>query len=220
MKVLTAAEMREVDRLTTERYGIPSLQLMENAGRKAADAVLRFVAGRDQVSVCVLCGKGNNGGDGFVAARYLRDARLPTRVLLFGRQEDIHGDAGINLSKWVDGGGKLEIIVNDGDWDRIWPEVCSSNVIVDALLGTGLRGAASGVIARAISDINDRAKLSTAPRPALILAVDTPSGLPSDGETPGGGPRSFCSPNCYLHRAKDQPIDFHEVRSVRQAGGC
>ena len=186
MKALTAAEMREVDRLTTERYGIPSLQLMENAGRKAADAVLRFVAGRYQVSVCVLCGKGNNGGDGFVAARYLRDARLPTRVLLFGRQEDIHGDAGINLSKWVDGGGKLEIIVNDGDWDRIWPEVCSSNVIVDALLGTGLRGAASGVIARAISDINDRAKLSTAPRPALILAVDTPSGLPSDGEPPGG----------------------------------
>lgn len=186
MKALTAAEMREVDRLTTERFGIPSLQLMENAGRKTADAVLRFVGGRGSVRVCVLCGKGNNGGDGFVAARYLRDAKLPTRVLLFGKQEDIHGDAGINLSKWVDGGGKLEIIVSDDDWDQIWPEVCSSNVIVDALLGTGLRGAASGVIARAISDINDRAKRATTTRPALILAVDTPSGLPSDGETSGG----------------------------------
>jgi NAD(P)H-hydrate epimerase len=186
MKALTAAEMREVDRLTTERFGIPSLQLMENAGRKAADAVLRFVAGRGSVRVCVLCGKGNNGGDGFVAARYLREVKLPTRVLLFGRQEDIHGDAGINLSKWVDGGGKLEIIVSDGDWGRVWPEVCFSNMIVDALLGTGLRGAATGTIARAISDINDRAKQATATSPALILAVDTPSGLSSDGEIPAG----------------------------------
>ena len=186
MKALTAAEMREVDRLTTERYGIPSLQLMENAGRKAADAVLRFVARRDQVSVCVLCGKGNNGGDGFVAARYLRDAKLPTRVLLFGRQEDIRGDAGINLSKWVDGGGNLEIIVSDGDWGRVRREVCCSNVIVDALLGTGLRGAATGTIARAISEINDRTKQATTTRPALILAVDTPSGLSSNGEIPEG----------------------------------
>ena len=73
MKALTAAEMREVDRLTTERYGIPSLQLMENAGRKVADAIWRVVAGRDDVRVFVLCGKGNNGGDGFVAARYLKE---------------------------------------------------------------------------------------------------------------------------------------------------
>jgi NAD(P)H-hydrate repair Nnr-like enzyme with NAD(P)H-hydrate epimerase domain len=63
MKALTAAEMREVDRLTTERFAIPSLQLMEAAGRKAADAVRRVVAGRELVRALVLCGKGNNGGD-------------------------------------------------------------------------------------------------------------------------------------------------------------
>src|SRR5271169_3859266 len=89
MKALTAAEMREVDRLTTELHGIPSLQLMENAGRKAADAVRHAVAGRDQVRVCVLCGKGNNGGDGFVVARHLRDQKLATRVVLFGKKEDV-----------------------------------------------------------------------------------------------------------------------------------
>src|SRR4029077_5876507 len=86
MKALTAAEMREVDRLTTECYGIPSLQLMENAGSKAADAVRRTLAGRGDVRACVLCGKGNNGGDGFVVARYLKEAGLPTRVILFSRR--------------------------------------------------------------------------------------------------------------------------------------
>jgi hydroxyethylthiazole kinase-like uncharacterized protein yjeF len=196
MKALTAAEMREVDRLTTERHGIPSLQLMEAAGEKAADAVWHVVAGhdhRDQVRVCVLCGKGNNGGDGFVVARHLRDAKLPTWVLLFGKPEDVRGDARANLSRWMDGGGKLETIASESDWERLWPEICSSNVIVDAMLGTGLRGAATGTIARAISDLNSRSKQATAAWPALILAVDTPSGLSSDAETPEG-------PVLYAHR--------------------
>jgi ADP-dependent NAD(P)H-hydrate dehydratase / NAD(P)H-hydrate epimerase len=186
MKALTAAEMHEVDRLTTERYGIASLQLMENAGRKAANAVWRVVAGRDRLRVCVLCGRGNNGGDGFVVARRLKEAKVPTRALLFGKPEEVHGDAAVNLSRWVEAGGQVEIIAKDTDWERIWPEVCSSNVIVDALLGTGLRGAASGTIARAISDVNQLSRKTTAPCPALILAVDTPSGLPSDGESPEG----------------------------------
>jgi hydroxyethylthiazole kinase-like uncharacterized protein yjeF len=193
MKALTAAEMREVDRLTTERFGIPSLQLMESAGRKAADAVGRVVAGRELIRALVLCGKGNNGGDGFVAARYLRESKVPTRVLLFGKPEDVRGDAAVNLTKWIGGGSDVEIVANDDDWERRWPEVCASNVIVDALLGTGLRGAASGAIARAISDINNRSGHATAPWPAFILAVDTPSGLPSDGESPEG-------PVLFVHR--------------------
>jgi len=193
MKALTAAEMREVDRLTTERYAIPSLQLMENAGRKAANAVWRVVASRENVRVCVLCGKGNNGGDGFVVARYLKEMKVSTRVLLFGKPEEIHGDAAVNLRRWVDSGDKVEIIAAETDWECIWPEVSSSNVLVDALLGTGLRGAAFGTIARAISDINKFSRMATAPSPALILAVDTPSGLSSDGEAPAG-------PVLYAHR--------------------
>jgi hydroxyethylthiazole kinase-like uncharacterized protein yjeF len=186
MKALTAAEMREVDRLTTERHGIPSLQLMETAGRKVADAIWRAVAGRDNVRVCVLCGKGNNGGDGFVAARYLKEHGLTTSVLLFGKPEDMLGDAATNLARWRDAGNKTEPIVDEGGWGRVLPEVGSATVIVDALLGTGLRGAASGAIARAISDINRVSLNATLPRPALILSVDTPSGLPADSDAPAG----------------------------------
>ena len=140
MKALTAAEMREVDRLTTERYAIPSLQLMEAAGSKVADAIWRIVAGRDNVRVLVLCGKGNNGGDGFVAARYLKEASLTTNVLLFGKPEDIVGDAATNLARWRDAGNLIEPIASEADWERVWPQVASATVMVDALLGTGLRG--------------------------------------------------------------------------------
>jgi ADP-dependent NAD(P)H-hydrate dehydratase / NAD(P)H-hydrate epimerase len=186
MKALTAAEMREVDRLTTERYGIPSLQLMETAGKKVADAVWRFVAGRDNVRICVLCGKGNNGGDGFVAARYLKEAGHVSHVLLFSKPEEVRGDAATNLARVRDAGDQIEFIISEEDWGRAWTNVRSSTVIVDALLGTGLRGAASGVIARAITDINLLSRNTTLPRPALILSVDTPSGLPADGDAPAG----------------------------------
>jgi NAD(P)H-hydrate epimerase len=190
MKALTAAEMREVDHLTTARFGIPSLQLMETAGRRAADAVWRVVAGRENVRLCVLCGKGNNGGDGFVAARHLKSSKLEVSVILFGKPNDVRGDAEANLAKWLDGGNKAEIILEEADWERIWPSVRSSNVIVDAMLGTGLRGGPSGVIARAIKDINQYSQNGTSAWPALILSVDTPSGLPSDGE-PAAGPVLF-----------------------------
>jgi ADP-dependent NAD(P)H-hydrate dehydratase / NAD(P)H-hydrate epimerase len=186
MKALTASEMREVDRLTTERFGIPSLQLMESAGQKVADAVWRVVAAHENVRICVLCGKGNNGGDGFVAARCLREAGLSPRVLLFGKPEDVLGDAAANLARWRDAGDKIEHIVSEADWERSWPEVISANVIVDAMLGTGLRGAATGLVARAISDINELTRNATLPRPALILSVDTPSGLSADGDAPSG----------------------------------
>ena len=186
MKALTAAEMREVDHLTTERYGIPTLQLMETAGRKAADAVWRTVAGLENVRVCVLCGRGNNGGDGFVVARHLKSAKIAVRVLLFGKLEEVRGDAAINLNRWLKDENRIEVIDDVADWERIWPEVCSFTVFVDALLGTGLRGAASGMIGRTINDLNQFSRNATAPRPAFILAVDTPSGLPSDGEAASG----------------------------------
>src|ERR1700686_2238706 len=93
MKALTAAEMREVDRLTTERYGIPSLQLMEAAGKNVANAVLReFSPGLPQ-RVTILCGKGNNGGDGLVAARYLALGGRTIRVLLTGQESEFKGEA-------------------------------------------------------------------------------------------------------------------------------
>ena len=189
MKALTASEMREVDRLTTELSGIPSSQLMENAGRAAADAVLRRLKGRgvdEKARVCVLCGKGNNGGDGFVVARLLKEQKLATRVVLFGKREDVRGDAAKNLNKWLDGGGEFDGVGEEGDWQQVWRSVRESHVIVDAMLGTGLKGGASGAIAKGIADVNDKSRKATGSWPALILAVDTPSGLPSDGEAAQG----------------------------------
>src|SRR5213076_251248 len=102
MKVLTAAEMREVDRLTTERYGIPSLQLMEAGGTRVADACGKFAGSTATrpAKVSVLCGKGNNGGDGLVAARHLRAAGIGLRVCLFAGLQEMRGDAGANLARY------------------------------------------------------------------------------------------------------------------------
>src|ERR1700694_5719074 len=97
MKALTAAEMRELDRLTTERCGVPSLQLMENAGKSVFD-YLRESFGDVAVShAAVLCGKGNNGGDGFVVARLLQQTGCKPRVYLFAEPETVRGEAGENL---------------------------------------------------------------------------------------------------------------------------
>ncbi len=182
MKALTAAEMREIDRLTTERYGIPSLQLMEAAGKNVANAVLREFSSGLPKRVTILCGKGNNGGDGLVAARHLKAAGIDPLVCLFADPPEMHGDAGANLARYLQAGSRILTIADEAAWESAWHSVAHSDVIIDALLGTGLRGAATGLIAQAIEDINRLSAHGTAARPALILAVDTPSGLPSDGQ--------------------------------------
>ncbi|MGC1905678.1 MAG: NAD(P)H-hydrate dehydratase [Candidatus Acidiferrum sp.] len=189
MKVLTAAEMRDVDRLTTERHGIPSLQLMETAGTKAANA---FVARMREMGLepphttCVLCGKGNNGGDGFVIARHMRSRAQTVRVYLFAVMDELRGDAEINFKRWRELGGEVISIPDEKSWEGAWPEIAKSDVIVDAIFGTGFRGVASGAVGRAIDDLNQLSGDATLPRPALILAVDTPSGLPSDSDAAEG----------------------------------
>ena len=97
MKIVSAAEMREIDRLTSERFGVPSLTLMENAGSAVADFVLSHHPSIQRIGV--ICGKGNNGGDGFVAARKLHDAGREVRVLLLAEPSEVHGDAAGMLSR-------------------------------------------------------------------------------------------------------------------------
>lgn len=181
MKALTAAEMREVDRLTTERFGIPSLQLMEAAGKHVADAVLARLGMFRQRGIAVLCGKGNNGGDGFVAARLLKEARYEPHVFLFGLRNEVRGDAAANLELWLKASGALTEITDDATLEASWQSIAEAHAVVDALLGTGLRGPASGLIAEAITMLNEHTGKATRARPAMILAVDIPSGLPSDG---------------------------------------
>ena len=189
MKVLTADEMREVDRLTTERYGIPGLQLTEAAGIHVADACHNRISSATTKPrhIAVLCGKGNNGGDGLVAARHLQSLGANVKVYLFSEPRDLRGDAAINLQRWTATGKSVISITDESAWQTAWPEIAKTDILVDAIFGTGFRGVVTGVIAKAITAINRHSKNSTVARPALILAVDTPSGLPSDGQ-PAEGP--------------------------------
>jgi NAD(P)H-hydrate epimerase len=109
------------------------------------------------------------------------------KVYLFSEPQDLRGDAATNLQRWTATGNHVISIRDETAWEREWPEISNANVIVDAIFGTGFRGAVTGVIATAISAINRHSKNATAVWPALLLAVDTPSGLPADGE-PAEGP--------------------------------
>jgi hydroxyethylthiazole kinase-like uncharacterized protein yjeF len=189
MKALTAKEMGEVDRLTTERFGVPGLALMEAAGKSVAEAVREHCARKafkPPRSICLLCGKGNNGGDGFVIARHLQEAPHRTHVYLFAAAAELQGDAEANFLRWQKIGGGVTLVSSESLWESVWPEIADADVIVDALLGTGLRGAAKGLLAQVIQDVNRLSGNATLARPGLILAVDTPSGLPSDGQAAEG----------------------------------
>ena len=189
MKALTAEEMREVDRLTTERFGVPSEQLMEAAGKSVAEVFLEKYEHKNSEppgSVAVLCGKGNNGGDGFVVARYLKEEAEQVTTYLFARPEELRGDALKNYERWRQMGGSVALVHSEADWEKVWSEVSGADVIIDALLGTGMRGSASGLVARAIEEVNRLSRNATAAKPGWIVAVDTPSGLPSDGEAATG----------------------------------
>lgn len=178
-----------MDRLTTECFGIPGHQLMEAAGASVADAARRAGkrANRAQRGVCVLCGKGNNGGDGFVAARHLLERGIQhIKVLLFAEPGELRGDSAENYRRWRDAGGNTAQITDEPAWKAIWPEVASAGVLIDALLGTGLTGAARGLVATVIDDVNRLSHNARTALPSVILAVDTPSGLPSDGEAAEG----------------------------------
>jgi|ERR1700683_2594673 len=180
MKILTAAQMRDADRVTTERYGIPSLQLMENAGAGVAEFLRSEVPDIKKRRVLILCGKGNNGGDGFVVARRLREMGADPQVLLFATPDSMRGDAAANLKRWQADGGAFRTVRDSAAWEADREDLLDAEFIVDALLGTGLSGAVEGLLAQVIQGVN-----SHGPRVRLI-AVDTPSGLPSDGEAAAG----------------------------------
>ncbi|MGB7758386.1 MAG: NAD(P)H-hydrate dehydratase [Bryobacteraceae bacterium] len=173
MKVLTAAEMREVDRRTIE-MGIPGIVLMENAGLRVVEFLAERFAPLEAQSVLVLCGKGNNGGDGLVIARQIhtRFPRCFLTVALCADPGDLQGDALQNLTMLNACGGRI--------YNGIPPHAYGATLVVDALLGTGIDGPAKGAIEKAIGEINQ------AFWPAKVVAVDIPSGMSSDsGESAG-----------------------------------
>ena len=138
MRVLTSAQMRDADRRTIDEVGIPSAVLMENAGRQVVAAMERHLRALGDQRVAVVCGKGNNGGDGFVVARVLEASGVPTRVYLLVSASEIEGDAQINLSA-LDAVGVPVVDVAEPDaWAAQLAEIAASGVVVDALFGTGL----------------------------------------------------------------------------------
>ena len=182
MKILTAEEMREVDRLTTERYGIPGRTLMENAGASVAQFIAQRWTNLAQRRIVVLCGKGNNGGDGFVAARHLRELGAKPEVYLFAAQEEMRGDAATNCKRWQEAYGELHVVRDSSAWQSAKPVLASAEIIVDALLGTGTRGALAGLLGEVVADVNQR----RGPIRSAVVAVDIPSGLVADtGEANG-----------------------------------
>src|SRR5215471_7740599 len=170
MKIVSAAEMREIDRATTERFGIPSLTLMENAGSAVARFVQSDYPGAERISV--ICGKGNNGGDGFVAARKLREAGLAVRVLLLCSPDELRGDAAAMFRKLTI---HPQIVRDEGSLAAV-PELWDADVVVDAILGTGFRPPVGPLYAAAIHRMNE----SSAP----VVAVDIPSGADADAMRP------------------------------------
>jgi hydroxyethylthiazole kinase-like uncharacterized protein yjeF len=176
--------MREADRLTTERYGISGTELMENAGTAIAEFLrekLPDIAGR---KILVLCGKGNNGGDGMVVARLLKDFGCTAAVFLFANPGSVEGDAAANLKRWQQGLGELYVVTSQAEWDSARVALADADLIVDALLGTGLRGPVEGLLGAVIENLNDaRAKRRGK---IVVVAVDMPSGLASDTQDFGG----------------------------------
>ncbi len=187
MKVLTAAQMREADRLTTERYGISSLQLMENAGAAIAEFLREKFAGLARRKFVVLCGKGNNGGDGLVVARLLKESGCSPEVVLFSNPGAVEGDAGANLKRWQKSLGELRVVTSSAEWDTARTALDNADLIVDALLGTGLRGPVEGLLAAVITDVN-AARTGSGAKGAKtsVISVDMPSGLASDAQDFGG----------------------------------
>jgi hydroxyethylthiazole kinase-like uncharacterized protein yjeF len=182
MKILSADEMREADRLTTARYGIPSATLMENAGASVAEFIAQRWPKFAQRRIVILCGKGNNGGDGFVTARHLLELGAKPEVYLFATPEEMRGDAATNCRRWQDMSGALRLARNSGDLQDVKPALEGAYIIVDALLGTGTRGAVEGFYAEAIEAVNKR----RGPVRSAVVAVDIPSGLVADtGEAMG-----------------------------------
>ncbi len=175
MKITTAAEMREIDRITTAKYGVPSFTLMENAGTGVANFILEHHPCAERITV--VCGKGNNGGDGFVVARKLHRAGRVVEVLLLAAADEMKGDA-LGMFERLP---VRPVLVRSSaalaaEASR---SLANCDLIVDAILGTGFTPPVRGLYAEAIAAINASGK--------PVVAVDIPSGAESDSVHPQSG---------------------------------
>lgn len=172
MRVLTSQQMRDADRRTVEDIGITSIVLMENAGRQVVAAMDTAFGDLSELRVAVLCGKGNNGGDGCVVARVLSERGIDVSVFLVGSSLDVRGDARANLRILQALDIDVVEVSDAAAWELHGAEVLAADVIVDAILGTGLSAPITGLLETIIADVNAA--------PAPVVAVDLPTGLDAD----------------------------------------
>ncbi len=191
-KVLTAEQMRTVDRLTTERYGIPSIILMENAAHAVARVVTEKLGGSVKGrSILILCGKGNNGGDGAALSRILWESGAFVSIMIFGRVADTVGDARTNFdilcsidrNVATSGGESNKLLVHKSDEDLIpvLEMILSSgeiDLVVDALFGTGLQRELTAEYAEIVQRLDNHGP--------TMISIDIPSGLDADKGEPIG----------------------------------
>ena len=176
--VMTAEQMAAMDRSAIEETGIPGIVLMENAGLglvRAAKSLLKSVRGK---RVLIFCGPGNNGGDGYVVARHLQNAGASVLTVLMSEKDKVKGDARINLHILENMGAPFVLFSGTADLKDQADLSDRTDLIVDALLGTGCRGALKGRYAEAVEWINRC--------PAPVLAVDMPTGVDSDSGAVAG----------------------------------
>lgn len=179
--VLTRAQVRDFDRRAIEEFGVPGVVLMENAGRGAADVIRHFIAellGRTgQAMVAVVCGTGNNGGDGFVIARHLHMTGHQVKVFLVGQPGNMTGDARTNFTI-IDNLGLDIDPLDDKALPRLAELLTAFDLVVDAIGGTGIQGPLTGQVAQAVEQINVASK--------PVVAVDIPTGLDCDSGQAAG----------------------------------
>lgn len=179
-RVMSRDQVRSVDRWAIEEIGLPGIALMENAGRSCAEFVMDRLGRNAICRICIFCGAGNNGGDGYVIARHLRNAGHMVRVVLCGNRERVRGDARINLDVLCALGEDVrELDTGRADASDLVASLAQgTDMVVDALFGTGLQGLLRDdyrVLVEAINALS-----------APVLAVDIPSGLDCDAGRPLG----------------------------------
>ena len=169
MEYVTSQRMREIDRRAIEEFGVPSIVLMENAGQGASCVALDMLREKKKGEVVFVCGKGNNGGDGFVCARHLINKGVEAEIFLLGHPHELKGDAGINYKILKNIGSEIRTVESKDEIGELEKVLNRARLIVDAIFGIGLSGEVREPYRKVINFINQ------SQRP--VLSLDVPSGL-------------------------------------------
>lgn len=172
MKIVTSSQMKKIDRIAIEEYKIPSLTLMENAGISVVNLIKRKFGCPEGKKIVIFCGKGNNGGDGFVVARLLHRLAAKVRVYLLGKIKEVKKDAKVNLERFKNLGNEIFEITEEEDLLLEEDYLKNSDLIVDAILGTGATGELSELLRFTVEWINKFKK--------PVISIDIPTGVCSD----------------------------------------